>query len=135
MKAILVIFLISVTHSAIAQSDSAIQRKKYFTQRLSGTITLDGNPNEEAWNAVEWGGDFTQWQPNEGKAPHQPSNFKILYDDHFLYVAYQCHDVSSDSIEKRMSRRDQFPGDWIEINIDSYHDQRTAFSFTISVSG
>ncbi|MBC7873207.1 MAG: carbohydrate binding family 9 domain-containing protein [Ferruginibacter sp.] len=34
-----------------------------------------------------------------------------------------------------MSRRDQFPGDWVEINIDSYHDLRTAFSFTISVSG
>ena len=35
----------------------------------------------------------------------------------------------------RMGRRDEFPGDWIEINIDSYHDQRTAFSFTLSVSG
>ena len=34
-----------------------------------------------------------------------------------------------------MGRRDEFPGDWVEINIDSYHDQRTAFSFTLSVSG
>jgi hypothetical protein len=34
-----------------------------------------------------------------------------------------------------MSRRDEFPGDWMEINIDSYHDLRTAFSFTVSVSG
>jgi hypothetical protein len=34
-----------------------------------------------------------------------------------------------------LSRRDEFPGDWVEINIDSYHDQRTAFSFTLSVSG
>lgn len=34
-----------------------------------------------------------------------------------------------------MSRRDGFEGDWVEINIDSYHDLRTAFSFTLSVSG
>jgi hypothetical protein len=34
-----------------------------------------------------------------------------------------------------MGRRDEFPGDWIEVNIDSYHDLRTAFSFTISASG
>jgi hypothetical protein len=34
-----------------------------------------------------------------------------------------------------MGRRDEFPGDWVEINIDSYHDLRTAFSFTLSVSG
>ncbi|MEQ1677234.1 MAG: DUF5916 domain-containing protein, partial [Chitinophagaceae bacterium] len=96
---------------------------------------LDGIPNEEAWNQVQWGGDFTQWQPNEGQPPHQQTNFKILYDDRFLYVGYQCHDNAPDSIVKRMSRRDQFPGDWVEINIDSYHDLRTAFSFTLSVSG
>ena len=116
-------------------ADSTIQRKKYFTRQLTGEITLDGIPTEEAWNAVEWGGDFTQWQPNEGKAPAQPTNFKILFDEKFLYIAYQCHDVAPDSIIRRMGRRDEFPGDWIEINIDSYHDLRTAFSFTLSVSG
>lgn len=110
-------------------------RKKYFTKKLTQAVTLDGIPNEAAWEAVEWGGDFTQWQPNEGKPPTHPTNFKIMYDDRFLYVAYQCHDLSPDSIVRRMSRRDQFPGDWVEINIDSYHDLRTAFSFTLSVSG
>jgi hypothetical protein len=34
-----------------------------------------------------------------------------------------------------MSRRDGFPGEWVEINIDSYLDLRSAFSFTISASG
>ena len=115
--------------------DSILTKKKYFTSKLNSSITLDGKPQEEAWNQVEWGGDFTQWQPNEGKEPYQESNFKILYDDKFLYVAYRCHDTAPDSIVKRMGRRDQFPGDWMEIHIDSYHDLRTAFSFTISVSG
>lgn len=115
--------------------DSTIPKKKYLTQKLSTELILDGIPNEDAWNAVEWGSDFIQYQPNEGKAPSQPTSFKIIYDDKFLYIGYQCHDQSPDSVIKRMSRRDQFPGDWVEINIDSYHDLRTAFSFTISVSG
>jgi Domain of unknown function (DUF5916)/Carbohydrate family 9 binding domain-like len=115
--------------------DTTIEKKKYFTKRLHTSITLDGLLNEEAWNAVEWGGDFIQWMPNEGKAPSQPTSFKILYDDRYLYIGYHCHDLAPDSIIKRMSRRDEFPGDWVEINIDSYHDQRTAFSFTLSVSG
>lgn len=115
--------------------DSLTTKKKYFTKQLNGTITLDGTPNEEAWNAVEWGGDFIQQQPHEGQAPSQPTNFKILYDDKYLYIAYRAHDSSPDSIVKRMGRRDEFPGDWVEINIDSYHDGRTAFSFTLSVSG
>jgi hypothetical protein len=116
-------------------ADTGIVRKKYYTQRLNGAITLDGIPSEEAWNAVEWGGDFTQWQPNEGKPPSQATSFKILYDNKFLYIAYRAHDLAPDSIVKRMGRRDEFPGDWVEINIDSYHDLRTAFSFTLSVSG
>ncbi|HYF31747.1 MAG TPA: DUF5916 domain-containing protein [Chitinophagaceae bacterium] len=115
--------------------DSGAVRKKYVTQRLNGTITIDGIPSEEAWNAVQWGGDFIQWTPAEGKPPSQQTDFKILYDNKFLYIAYRAHDLSPDSIVKFMGRRDEFPGDWVEINIDSYHDKRTAFSFTLSVSG
>jgi len=121
--------------AATVTAQDSITRKKYVTSRASGEITLDGIINEEAWNAVEWGGDFIQFSPNENKPPSQQTNFKILYDDQFLYVAYRCHDLAADSIVKRMGRRDEFPGDWAEINIDSYHDQRTAFSFTLSVSG
>lgn len=112
-----------------------IEKRQYFTQKTAKPIRLDGNLDDQAWEAVEWAGDFTQYQPNEGKAPGQPTKFKILYDDKFLYVAYQCLDAQPDSIIKRMSRRDEFPGDWVEIHIDSYHDKRTAFSFTVSASG
>ena len=118
-----------------SQKPDSIARKKYFTNHISGAINLDGIPSEEAWNAVEWGGDFTQYQPHEGKPPSQATSFKILYDEKFLYIAYRAHDLAPDSIDKRMGRRDEFPGDWVEINIDSYHDKRTAFSFTLSVSG
>jgi hypothetical protein len=132
----LLILCLFVFVNAKSQSkDSLVPKKKYFTQRINGEITLDGIPREAAWDAVEWGGDFIQWQPHEGKAPSQQTNFKILYDDKFLYLAYRCHDLAPDSIIKRMGRRDVFPGDWVEINIDSYHDQRTGFSFTLSVSG
>ncbi len=115
--------------------DSSISRKKYFTKPLTGTINLDGIPSEDAWNLVEWGGDFIQRQPNEGAKPSQETAFKVLYDERFLYIAVRCYDKMPDSIIKRMGRRDEFPGDWIEVNIDSYHDLRTAFSFTLSASG
>ncbi len=116
--------------------DPPVEKKKYFTKALQGSgIDLDGIPDESAWDAVEWGGGFVQFQPDDGAEPAQQTNFKILYDDKFLYVAYRAHDTAPDSIVQRMGRRDEFPGDWVEINIDSYHDLRTAFSFTLSVSG
>ncbi len=131
-----VIFLSLIFFTAQSNpGDSIVVRKKYFTQQLKGAVTLDGIPDEEAWNNVDWAGDFTQWQPNEGKSASQQTSFKILYDEKFLYIAFMCHDLAPDSIVKWMGRRDEFPGDWVEINIDSYHDLRTAFSFTLSVSG
>lgn len=132
---LLTLGLLLVVLPAVSQPADSIVRKKYFTRQLSGTIALDGIPSEAAWNEVEWGSDFIQYQPNEGKPPSQSSAFKILYDEKYLYIAYRCFDSSPDSIVKQMSRRDEFPGDWMEINIDSYHDLRTAFSFTLSVSG
>lgn len=129
------LFTLLLNTAQSQSTDSVVARKRYTTKPLEGTITLDGIPNEAVWNSVDWGGDFIQYQPAEGKAPTFPSQFKILYDHRFLYIAYRCYDAAPDSIVRRMSRRDEFPGDWMEINIDSYHDLRTAFSFTLSVSG
>ncbi len=133
---LIVCFSLSFIWADANPADSLIPKKKYDTKRLTGVqITLDGIPSEEVWNTVEWAGNFRQWQPNDGAPPSQPTTFKILYDNNYLYVAYNCIDSAPDLIEKRLGRRDAFPGDFVEINIDSYHDLRTAFSFTISVSG
>ncbi len=125
-----------LAQQAPAVKEATPDKRQYHTQKISGSsIKLDGQPDDEAWEAVPWSGDFTQFVPHGGKAPSQPTSFKILYDEKFLYVGFRCTDTAPDSIIRRMSRRDEFPGDWIEINIDSYHDQRTAFSFSLSVSG
>ena len=117
------------------KSDNGDQ-KIYTTQRITGEVPLiDGLPNDAAWGQVEWGGDFIQWRPNEKEAPSQQTAFKILYDEKNLYVLIRAFDTEPEKIVRRMGRRDGFDGDWVEINIDSYNDKRTAFSFTASVSG
>ncbi len=134
---LLLSLLVYCTASLHAQAPRPVTAKKqYQTQAFDGGgIIFDGIPDEAAWDAVAWGGDFIQNQPAEGEAPYQQTQFKILYDEKALIICYRCFDNQPDSIVKRMSRRDEFPGDWVELNIDSYHDLRTAFSFTISVSG
>jgi hypothetical protein len=140
MKQLVIILITLTSYALFAQSNEGklegIEKKKYFTSMIKGKpLEIDGQLNDEAWSSVEWGGDFIQNQPSEGIAPSQPTQFKILYDDKHLYIGYKCLDSSPDSIIQRMGRRDEFPGDWVEINIDSYHDLRTAFSFSISASG
>ena len=67
--------------------------------------------------------------------PSQQTKFKILYDEKNLYIAVRAFDDEPDKIEKRLSRRDGFEGDYVEMHIDSYHDLRTAFSFTVTAAG
>lgn len=109
--------------------------KSYTTQFLEGEILLDGRLDDEAWSRVPWGGDFVGHDPEYLAEPSQQTQFKILYDAKFIYVGIRAFDTSPEKIVKRMSRRDGFDGDWVEINIDSYNDKRTAFSFSASVSG
>ncbi len=116
-------------------SDNQDEVKSYETARTPSAITIDGLGDDPAWNEVEWSGEFTQREPTQGEAPSEQTAFKILYDDKNLYVLIRAFDSEPDKIVKRMSRRDGFVGDWVEISIDSYHDKRTAFSFTATASG
>jgi len=91
--------------------------------------------DDESWNRVEWNSDYTEYSPDANTAPSQETKFKIIYDKKNLYIGIRANDKAADSIVKRLSRRDGFEGDWVEINIDSYHDLRTAFSFTMTAAG
>lgn len=115
---------------------SAQDRPEYTTARITGDApTIDGVIDDEAWNAVEWGAKFSQRQPDDSAPVSQETAFKILYDDRFIYVAWRAFDTEPELIEARMGRRDDFPGDWVEINFDSFNDKRTGFSFSTSASG
>jgi hypothetical protein len=134
-------FIVSMFFGALyaqelTDSVPVIPKKHYTTMVIQQEAPqIDGLLDDEAWKQVEWGGSFTQIQPDKGAKPSQQTAFKMLYDAKNLYVAIRAYDTEPDKIGKRMSRRDGFDGDWVEINIDSYFDHRTAFSFTASVSG
>lgn len=131
-----ILFLLFLT-TVVAQKDVAKVQREYITKQLTvgEEITIDGELSDKAWDTVSWDGDFTVFDPNNGEKPSQSTKFKITYDAKFLYVGIRCYDSIPSKIEKRLARRDNFSGDWIEINIDSYNDKRTGFSFNISAAG
>ena len=112
--------------------------KRIYTTKYLGVETapvIDGILNDAGWDIVEWTGDYIENQPDENTAPSEQTRFKITYDKKNLYIAVRAFDSQPDSIVRRLSRRDGFAGDWVEFNIDSYHDLRTAFSFTVTAAG
>jgi hypothetical protein len=130
-----VIFLMifsSLIFNATAQQEA---KKRYFANKASGSITIDGALNEEDWKSGNWEGGFIQHEPYENGNPSQKTEFRLLYDDVNIYVAIKAFDTAPDSIVRRLSRRDHTDGDYVGVMFDSYHDLRTAFSFTVSASG
>ena len=128
---------IGIFQVAKSQEKPLIPKRIYTTKVIADADSpvIDGVIDEGSWDLVEWSSDFVEREPDENTAPTEQTKFKIIYDKKFLYIAFRCFDHDPSKIVKRMSRRDGFEGDWVEINIDSYHDKRSGFSFTSSVSG
>ncbi len=108
----------------------------YTTARLTTyRPVIDGKLDDECWKTGTWAGDFHQYIPNEGAKPTYPSEFKILYDDRYLYVALRAFDGEPEKIQRIAGLRDEFVGDMMGVNFDSYHDHRTGFEFTLNAWG
>ena len=129
--------LLFISKSQAQDTTEVVVKKTYTTHDLGelAAPTINGVLEDEAWSLVEWAGDYIEWQPDENTPPSHQTKFKILYDSKNLYIGVRCYDDEPDKIVKRLSRRDGFDGDWVEFNIDSYFDKRTAFSFTITAAG
>lgn len=118
-----------------AVEDIFIEKRIYTTKKLKKVPVIDGLINEEAWNAVEWSSDFVERVPDEGTPPLHQTKFKVMYDAEYLYIAIRALDDNPELIQQRLSRRDGFAGDRVNVIIDSYHDKRTAFVFTTTAAG
>ena len=87
---------------------------------------IDGILNDSVWSSVDWGTNFVEVNPDENTLPSVQTKFKILYDQKHLYIALKAFDPDPSTITNRLSRRDGFVGDRINVLIDSYHDLRTS---------
>ena len=133
---VVIILLISNFFYGNTKNDPNV-KKVYTTVKIdkANAPTIDGLLNEPIWDTVVWGGDFTEFEPDNNTDPSQETRFKILYDDDNLYIVVRAYDSEPEKIISRLSRRDNLNSDGVFIAIDSYHDLRTAFMFGIGAGG
>ncbi|MEA3504330.1 MAG: sugar-binding protein [Bacteroidota bacterium] len=132
MRGLIVTVLLLIIFSQFLFS----QEKAYHTEKIIyDTPKIDGVFDDEIWKQGEWKNDFTQFEPDNGNAASQKTEFKILYDDNNIYVAIKIYENDITKIIKRMSRRDGWEGDMAIVQFDSYFDKMTAFVFAVNASG
>ncbi len=134
MKRVFILSLI-VLLCSVATGQAPGDKKSYKATFTAVGPLIDGSLEDDAWQAGEWGGDFVQFEPNNGKDASQKTEFKVLFDDNYIYVAIKAYDTAPDSISRRISRRDNADGDLVGISFDSYHDLRTGFVFIVNAAG
>ncbi len=79
---------------------------------------------------------FVQRVPEDGQPASQETHVYLGHDDDRLYVVFVAFDDEPSRVRARMSRREAvFEDDTVEIQIDSFNDQRRAFSFLTNPLG
>jgi hypothetical protein len=96
---------------------------------------IDGKLDDPCWTQGDWQGDFIQREPHEGQPASQPTQMKIFYDDTYVYVAIRAFDTELAKQPRLRGKRDEFTGDIVGVNFDSYFDKRTGFEFDITSGG
>jgi hypothetical protein len=72
--------------------------------------------------------------PKEGQVPANPTRFKIVYDNDYLYAAIMCYDDPA-NIRRVFAPRDQKAGDLCGVAFDCYFNHTTAYEFNITSAG
>ncbi|MGE0361301.1 MAG: DUF5916 domain-containing protein [Vicinamibacterales bacterium] len=99
-------------------------------------VLIDGNFDEVVWRDAPAIGDFVQREPTEGAAPTERTEARVAYDTQAVYVAVRAFDREPARIAGFLTRRDErSPSDWIRVAIDSFHDRRTAYEFSVNPAG
>src|SRR5215467_11292873 len=79
---------------------------------------------------------FIEKDPIDGAQPTQQTDVYMGYDHQNLYVVWICFDKEPGKIRAHLSRRENiFDDDYVEITLDTFHDQRRGLIFTTNPLG
>jgi Domain of unknown function (DUF5916)/Carbohydrate family 9 binding domain-like len=103
----------------------------------SGPITIDGTLSESIWSTAPKIGDLIQRQPETGEPPTERTEVTLLRDKDNLYIGIAAYDAEPERVVGTQMARDGglMPDDRIEILLDTFRDQRSAFYFATNPAG
>ena len=133
----LTFFLIfSVVLIGFSQSEK-LSDKKILAKKINEEIKLDGELNESFWKDAEIKSNFFQYSPRDSISAILDSEFRIAYDDKYLYLAAKMEDIPEKKFIVGDLKRDFWGGstDYIAFTFDTFKDQSNAYNFGISPYG
>lgn len=99
-------------------------------------VVIDGRLDEPVWQKITPITSFIQTEPDEGKQVSERTEARIFYDSNNLYFGFHCYDREAQKIIRRLDIHDaSTSSDSIDILIDSLHDRKSGYFFSINSRG
>ncbi len=139
MRPFLLLFLLSIFsyHLAFSFNDNRKNQEKYGIQIKKATdeIRLDGKLEEASWQEADVGSNFVQKNPKPGEKAVLHTEFKLTYDDNFLYISATCMDTPNHIISTMKRDIGFWDGDNIGVVLDPLNEATTGFMFGTNPAG
>ena len=110
------------------------EKRKIFAKKVSEEIVLDGEMKESFWKEAQVSSDFVQYFPRDTVSAQLETEFRVAYDDKFLYLFAKMEDISSMKFILGDLKRDFFGGstDYISFTFDTFQDETNGYNFGLS---
>ena len=106
--------------------------------RIAGPIKVDGKLDDAVYRQVEPLTTFIQSEPRQGAPSTERTEAWVMFDDANLYLACRCWDEHPERMVLNEMRRDSANlrnNDNFAVALDTFHDRRNGFLFTITPLG
>ncbi|MGE3513159.1 MAG: DUF5916 domain-containing protein, partial [Vicinamibacterales bacterium] len=118
-----------------AQAQAEARKEARATRVPAGSVRVDGRLDEEIWQRAQPVTDFAQQEPTEGAPPSEGMEVRFVFDETSLYVGARMNGAPG-TVQAPMSRRDDVEqAEYIQIELDTFLDRRTAYMFGVTASG
>lgn len=133
MKILLILLPLALLlpHQVLSNSDKVLSAK-----RISTSITIDGQLDEEVWTRAATARNFIQKEPYNGEKATYDTEVKVLFDDAAIYIGAVIYDPFPDSISMELGQRDNIGlADYFGVEIDPFNDGLNAYGFYVTSRG
>jgi uncharacterized protein DUF5916 len=126
----------SPADSALIHNDGAAP-KVVAAVRTDRAPDLDGRLDEAIWQLAVPATGFRRDEPSDGEPASERTEVRVAYTNSALYVGARMYARDPELVSRLRGRRDSFMqrNDQFLVEIDSYHDHRTAFIFGVTPAG
>ena len=123
--AVCIASLVPVTAAAQTPAERRNPPLVATQMRANEKISIDGKLDDAVWQRIAPMSAFFEYRPRDAVPAKYPTDARIAYDRHALYVALTAHDPDISKLDAPLVRRDQVSGsqDLFVLHIDPVGNQ------------